>query len=217
MTAPDLPAVRRHRRHRMPVRRLRALVPTLLAGLCWWADVPGAPALLAIGILGGAAIWREDAGSDVDGWMGRFPGVPFGLVERLPAEAERSAALEVVCDEVGAAQEALVDALKTCRGPQRRALTPIGRELAGLVALAGDLSWQLERLDRVPDASAPRIQRLESTLANVVPAVRQLRATLVRAAASGESAHHPRLGALLTLERDLTARQDCRDELEALS
>ena len=214
MTAPEtLPNLRRHR---IPVRRLRAFVPLIIGGLCWLAGVPGGPFLLAVGALGGVAVWREDASSPLDAWMGRFPGVPFRLVERFPRADGRVGALDAVCVEVREAAEALDEALSTSRGPQRRSLNPVRRELAGLVALAADLCWQLERLDLSPDAG-PRVERLEATLSGVVPAVRQLRATLVRAGAPGTSAHQPRLGSLLTLERELTARQDCMDELEALT
>ena len=221
MTAPDsiaaVPAVPRYRSYRLPLSRLRAVVPVVIAGLCWWSGVPGGPALLAVGVLGGLAVWREDGASPVDRWKGRFPDVPFGLVERLPMAGRRAVELESVCLDVADTREALQEARRITRGTPRRALDPIERELAGLVALAADLCWQLERLDGAPDVSAGRIARLEDTLGSVRPAVQQLRVTLLRTSAAGQSAHRPRLGSLLTLERDLTARQDCLDELEALS
>jgi hypothetical protein len=214
MTAPEsLPAVPRRR---IPARRLRAFVPLIIGGLCWLAGVPGGPFLLAVGVLGGVAVWREDAASPLDAWIGRFPGVPLRLVERFPVAESRVRSLEAVCVEVGGAATALDEALSASKGPQRRSLNPVRRELAGLVALAADLCCQLERLDLSPDAG-PRIERVEATLAGVVPAVRRLHASLVRAGAPGISAHQPRLGSLLTLERELTARQDCMDELEALT
>ena len=212
MTAPE-PVVPRRR---VPARRLRALVPIIIGGLCWLADVPGGPALLAVGALGGFAVWREDASSPLDAWMGRFPGVPLGLVERFPGGSDRGAAFEAVCVEVGEACGALDEALRASDGGQRRDMAAVRRELGGLVALAADLCWQLERLDRSPEARA-RIDRVEDTLQGVVPAVRRLRETLIRAGAPGVSTHQPRLGSLLSIERELTARQDCMDELEALT
>ncbi len=214
MTAPEtLPIARRRR---VPIRRLRAAVPLILGGLCWLVGVPGGPILLFVGALGGVAVWREDAASPLDVWMGRFPGVAFALVERFPTAADQVLALQAVCAEVADAGQALDEALRVARGEQRRRLGAVRRELAGLVALAADLCWQLERLEGAPDAGA-RIDRLQGTLSGIVPAARRLRESLVRAGAPGLSAHQPRLGSLLSIEREISARQDCMDELEALT
>jgi len=215
-TSQTLPAVPRHRPRRFRPQRLRAVVPVVIAGACVHVGVPGGWMLIAIGLLGGVMVWREDGLAPIDRWQALFPDVPFKLVERLPTGPRRSRFLEAVCDEVRATRGALREALQASRGTRRRALEPIERELAGLVALAADLSWQLERLDLTPAESAPRIARVEATLGDIVPAVQRLRATLLRASAGTDSDHRPRLGALLTLERDLTARQDCIDELEGL-
>jgi len=190
--------------------RLRALVPPFIAALCWMADVPGGPWLLLIGVAGAALVWREDGRAPIHAWVARFPKVPWSRVDRLPA-AEQRRLLVRVCEEVTGADRDL----RNAAGAPGLDPRSVRAELAGLVALAADLGAQLEALSVIP-ASDPRRQRIEETLDSIIPAVRRLRATLQRASAPGVSAHRPRLGSLLTMERDLSARQDCLDEMEEL-
>ena len=199
-------------RRRLHLGRLRATVPVLLAGLAMAVDVPGGPYLLVIGLLGAILVWVEDGRAPVDAWRARFPSLPWGEVERLP-RGEQARYLARVCTSI---ERALAD-LSAARGAPGLDPKRARRDLAGLLALAADLCAQHEQLSM--DGGAlhdPRLQRVEETLSSVLPAVERLRATLVRASTPGTSDHRPRLGSLLTLERELSAHQDCLDELEEL-
>ena len=194
-----------------PDTLLRACVPTALAAASWWADVPGGPWLLLVGLLGGVFVLREDARAPITPWRRRFPTVPLERVERLP-RGEHPALL-AVCARTEATLAVAEDLPPSARrGPlTKRALR---RELGGLVALAADLAAQDEALEAAGDRV--RRDRVAATLRSVLGAVERLGETLRRASAPGTSALAPRLGALLTLERELAAHQDCHDELAAL-
>jgi hypothetical protein len=195
---------------RIAAERLRALVPTVLAGLCWLADVPGGPWLLAIGLAGAVFVWREDGLAPLGAWTARFPRAPWERVERLPSGEERRMLVRV-CEAVQGAMDDLAGA----RGAPSLDPRAVRGELAGLLALAADLGAQLEQLSAIPGGDA-RTARIRATLDAILPAIERLRGTLRRAAAPGTSPHRPGLGSLLTLERELSAHQDCLDELEEL-
>lgn len=190
--------------------RLRALVPSMLGSLCWMADVPGGPWLLLIGLAGSALVWIEDERAPIERWTARFPRVPWSRVEHLPTGDQRQLLVRV-CEEVDGA----IGELTAATGAPALKPKTVRSELAGLVALAADLGAQLETLELQPEGGARRA-RIEDALDAIIPAVQRLRATLRRASASGWSEHRVRLGSLLTMERELSAHQDCLDEMEAL-
>lgn len=210
-TGPATPPVP-SRRRALHAGRLRALVPPLLAGACLAVDVPGGPVLLVIGLLGAVLVWIEDGRAPVDSWRRRFPTLAWGEVQRLP-RGDQARFLVRVCAEI---ERALSD-LSAARGAPGLDVRRARQDLAGLLALAADLCAQHEQLslDRT-SIHDPRLRRVEETLSSVLPAIERLRATLHRAANAGTSEHRPRLGSLLTLERELSAHQDCLDELEDL-
>ena len=191
-------------------RRLRLFIPSIMALLCCVADIPGGGYLLLIGLAGGALVWIEDCRAPLTPWASRFPRVPWSQVERLPSREQRRS-LAQVCAEVDGA----IDELAAASGAPGLKPKVIRGELAGLLALAADLGAQLETLTHQPGADVRRA-RIEGALNAIVPAIQRLRCTLRRASAPGLSAHRPRLGSLLTLERELSAHQDCLDEMEEL-
>ncbi|MCO4771688.1 MAG: hypothetical protein KDA24_16770 [Deltaproteobacteria bacterium] len=197
---------------RLPFRpgRLRALIPIVLAAGCMAVDVPGGVSLLAIGFGGAALVWIEDGLAPLESWRARYPALPWHRVERLPTGPDARTFVKV-CEEI---QGAVRD-LETAHGAPGLQSKAIRGELSGLLALAADLGAQRGDLRTMP-ALVERRKRVEETLQTIIPAVQRLRATLQRAAVPGTSAHRPRLGSLLTMERDLAAHQDCLDEMEEL-
>ncbi len=193
-------------------RRLRAGLPFLASGLlaatAHWLEPPELLALVGLGVAGSLAVLLADRRAALTAWRRRFPGLSFRGVRRFPREAGGVRELVRVClvtsavlDEVG--------------GAQRHQRARVRRRLTELVALAAGLTVHREVVLRSPEPDLRLLAAVDRQIDQLVPAVLQLRATLLQREAvrlpTGEA-----LTGLARLEGDLRARTECERELTLL-
>lgn len=189
-----------------PLRSFRAAAPLafgLAAALAPMTSPLGGALALGLGGLGAAAVLIADRLAPTSVWRRRFPTLTFAGVRRLPRRQREVEALFVVCTAVATV---LAD-LDTVQRSRRRALR---QRLHIVVRTGADLAVARERAG--DDADQQTRALLDARLEELVPAVLQLRATLLRTGASRAAAPEQVHG-LLQDERRLAAEVGSVEEL----
>ena len=199
-------------------RRLRATLPLLLAGLlatgAHWLDPPELTALLAVGLLGTIAVFLADRRAALAAWRRRFPRLSFRGVRRFPRQARGVQELLRMCLATSTVLDELAEVGAPTR-PERRQRTRVQRRLDELVAMGASLTVHREVVLRSPELDDQLLDAVEAQIEQLVPAVLQLRATLLRREAvqlPGREA----LSQLAEFEGDLRANTECERELALL-
>lgn len=203
---------------RLPDRRLRAALPLLAAGLlaagASWLDPPELLALIGLGVVGSLAVLLADRRAALTSWRRRFGALSFRSVRRFPREARGVRELVRVCLVTSAVLDELSGRDAATR-VERQQRSRVRRRLDELVALAASLTTHREVVLRSPEPEPELMSAVDRQIEQLVPAVLQLRATLLRREAVRLPAREA-LNDLVDLEGDLRARTDCERELTLL-
>jgi hypothetical protein len=199
-------------------RRLRAALPALLAGLlaagARWLEPPELTALLVVGLLGTVAVYLADRRTGLTAWRRRFPRLCFRGVRRFPREARGVRELDRMCLVTSAVFDELAEVGAPTR-PERRQRARVQRRLDELVAMGASLTVHREVVLRSPEPDGQLLAAVERQIEQLVPAVLQLRATLLQRAAV-RLPDREALSDLVEFEGDLRANNDCERELALL-
>ncbi len=183
----------------------RAALPLtagLVAAAAPFTSALGGALALVLGGLGSAAVLVADARSARVAWRTRFPSLSFAGVRRWPRRPREVGALVAIC----AAVSSVAQELSAVERRRRRALR---QRLQAVVRTGADLAVARER---AVDADPQTVALLDARLEELVPAVLQLRATLLRTGAS-RAASPEELHGLKLDERRLAAEVGSVEEL----
>ena len=207
------PTLRRTARSAFPLA-----VAAGFASASWEASHLGHAGMFLIAILGSIGAWSSDFGAALPRWQRAWPELRFLRVKRFPTGDAGVDSLCRLCAVISPVFRSLEEDRPREKGDRVRQNLVRG-EFEALIAEGAALCVQLDRLLAAPDVDGSlrrSIERINTRLDAIAPAMLRLHGALVRTEPVRQLGQAPSIDRLAQIERDLSARLDSAEELEGL-